>query len=269
MKFNRVVLYNFVERTARRILKPSVPTKYGWFGDYPTWHEARNDTSGYDCNVILDKVKTSLLKVKSGEVMFERDSVIFDEIHYSWGVLAALLFEASKNKGKLEVLDFGGSLGSGYFQNRQALRHLESLHWSILEQGHFVFCGKENFENEELSFFHNYKEFAASRPVPHVLLLSSVIQYIEEPFELLKELLSYNISTVVIDITTFIDGDRDVITIQKVPPHIYDASYPARFFNKEKLIAFFTKHNYQKMGEWKLPYDLNMGYHAGIIFNKV
>ncbi|MBC7747652.1 MAG: methyltransferase, TIGR04325 family [Methylotenera sp.] len=268
MKFNKAGAYNLIEKTARWFLKPNVTEKYGWFGDYPSWEEAKNDTSGYDSNVILEKVKNSLLKVKNGEAIFERDSFIFDEIQYSWGVLAALSLEASKNKGKLEVLDFGGSLGSGYFQNRQALQHLESLHWSILEQDHFVDCGKENFENEQLSFFHDYEEFSSKRPKPNVLLLSSVIQYLEEPFPILTKLLSYNISTVVIDMTTFIEGDGDMITIQKVPPHIYEASYPTRFFNKEKLINFFVQHGYQKMGEWKLPYDLNMGYHAGIIFNK-
>ncbi len=257
-----------IERTARRLLKPGEREKYGWFGDYSSWQEARKDTTGYDNNLILDKIKEALLKVKSGEAVFERDSVIFDEIQYSWGVLSALLMEASKNKGNLEVLDFGGSLGSGYFQNRQALSHVDYLHWSILEQDHFVSAGKEAFENEELSFFHNYKEFSASRPAAHVLLLSSVIQYIEEPFLLLKELLSYKISTVVIDITTFIEGERDIITIQKVPPHIYNASYPARFFNKEKFIAFFEDHGYKKLGEWNMPYKLNKGYHGGMIFQR-
>lgn len=268
MKFNRAGAYNFIERIARRVLRPSVAEPYGWFGDYANWQEAEKDTTRYDNEVILDKVKTSLLKVKNGEAVFERDSVIFDEIQYSWGVLSALLLEAVKNNGKLEVLDFGGSLGSGYFQNRHALRHLNSLHWSILEQDHFVSCGKETFANEELSFFRDYEEFSASRPKPDILILSSVIQYIEEPYSLLEKLLAYNISTIVVDITTFIDGDRDIITIQKVPPHIYDASYPAWFFNKEKFISFFKKNDYEKFGEWNMPYTLNKGYHGGLIFNK-
>lgn len=268
MKFNRAGAYNLIERIARRLLKPKVTQEYGWFGDYDSWQEAKKDTTGYDGQLILDKVKNALLKVKNGEAIFERDSVIFDEVQYSWGVLSALLLEAVRNNLKLEVLDFGGSLGSGYFQNRSALRHLKSLHWSILEQDHFVACGKETFANSELSFFREYEEYLKSRPLPNILILSSVIQYIEEPYELLKKLLSYDINTVVIDITTFIEGERDIITIQKVPPQIYDASYPAWFFNKTKLIKFFNENNYEKMGEWNLPYNLNKGYHGGMIFHK-
>ena len=269
MKFNRAGLYNFIERTARRILRPTDSVQYGWFGDYHSWVDAKSATSGYDSNLILEKVKESLLKVKNGEAVFERDSVIFDEIYYSWGVLVGLLYQASKNEGKLQVLDFGGSLGSSYFQNKKALSHLESLRWSIIEQDNFVLCGSKNFQNEELAFFHNYAEFRASRSKPDVLVLSSVVQYLEDPFKLIKELLSNNISTVIIDITTFIDEGNDIITIQKVPPHIYDASYPAWFFNKNKFLAFFTSNGYELMGEWKFPYDLNMGYHAGMIFNKI
>lgn len=252
-----------------RLLNLRDKEKYGWFGNYSSWEEASKASTGYNSNLILDKVRISLLKVKNGEAVFERDSVLFDEIQYSWGVLSALLMEASRNNGNLEVLDFGGSLGSGFFQYRNVLNHLEALHWSIIEQDHFVSCGKQNFENEQLSFFHNYEEFLSKRPVPNILLLSSVIQYLENPWIKLEELLSYHISTVVIDITTFIDGDKDIITIQKVPPQIYEASYPARFFNKAKLISFFADFGYKKMGEWKLPYEINMGYHAGIIFNKI
>ena len=40
-------------------------------------------SSGYDSQLILDKVLTSTLKVKNGEAAYERDSVLFDEIQYA------------------------------------------------------------------------------------------------------------------------------------------------------------------------------------------
>lgn len=39
------------------------------------------------------------LKVKRGEAVFERDSVLFDEIQYSWPVTAALI-----RNGRLHLL---------------------------------------------------------------------------------------------------------------------------------------------------------------------
>ena len=45
--------------------------------------------------------------MKNGEAVYERDSVLFDEIQYSWGLLAGLQKAALENDGKLCVLDFG------------------------------------------------------------------------------------------------------------------------------------------------------------------
>jgi len=73
--------------------------KYGWHGDYKSWQEAQSISSGYDSDEILQKVRSSLLKVKNGEAVYERDSVIFDEVQYSWPLLAGLMFAAAKSGG--------------------------------------------------------------------------------------------------------------------------------------------------------------------------
>ena len=61
-------------------LKNSVQGQLIWSGDYKTWEDAQARCTGYDSEIILDKVKNSLLKVKNGEAIYERDSVLFDEI---------------------------------------------------------------------------------------------------------------------------------------------------------------------------------------------
>ena len=57
---------------------------YGLSGDYRSWGEAMAASTGYDTEIILEKTKTALLKVKNGEAAYERDSVAFDEIQYAW-----------------------------------------------------------------------------------------------------------------------------------------------------------------------------------------
>lgn len=76
--------------------------KYGWHGNYASWQEAKDASSGYDSDEILQKVRNSLLKVKNGEAVYERDSVIFDEIQYSWPLLAGLMYVCAKSGGILE-----------------------------------------------------------------------------------------------------------------------------------------------------------------------
>ena len=45
------------------------------------------------------------MKVKKGEAVYERDSMIFDQIEYSWPVLFGLMWAAAQNSGYLKVLD--------------------------------------------------------------------------------------------------------------------------------------------------------------------
>ena len=86
-------------------------------GSYSTWQEADALCNGYDNMDILEKVLSAILKVKNCESVYERDSVIFDQIEYSWPVLTGLMWAAAQNSGCLKVLDFGGSLGSSNLEN--------------------------------------------------------------------------------------------------------------------------------------------------------
>lgn len=68
---------------------------YGWHGNYAEWSDAKSKCSGYDSTEILHNVKTSALKVKDGTAVYERDSFTFDEVHYSFPLLSALMWIAA------------------------------------------------------------------------------------------------------------------------------------------------------------------------------
>lgn len=224
-----------------------------WTGDYPSWKEAETHTSGYDSATILEKCQNALLKVKDGDAVYERDGVLFDEIQYSWPLLAGLQRAASENKGQLCVLDFGGSLGSSYYQNRHFLNTLNVLQWCIVEQKNFVDCGKKFFEEEELRFYSTVEECIFTHK-PNVLILSSVLQYLEKPYEWIEKFVALRIPYIIIDRTTFVKSERDILTIQNVPEHIYQASYPAWFFNIDRFVDHFK--NYSVLAS----FDAHQGY---------
>jgi putative methyltransferase (TIGR04325 family) len=224
-------LVNLYKRATRR---------YGWFGNYESWQAAVNDTTGYDSNVILLEVKNSLLKVKHGDAVFERDSVLFNRIEYSWPLLAGIMWIAAQNRGTLSVLDFGGSLGSTYFQNRAFLKDLDRVEWNIVEQDNFVKEGRENFQSEELKFFFSIEELQEVTAC-QVIILSAVLPYIEKPFELLNRIMGYNIEYIILDRMPMIIGEEDRITLQRVTPEIYKASYPAWFFSEIKFLKFLNQ----------------------------
>lgn len=221
-----------VLKMLRRILSGQI-----YSGDFASWEEARNASGGYDSELILVKVRDALLKVKRGEAAYERDSVLFHETVYSWPLLAGLLWIASLNGNRLNLVDFGGSLGSTFYQNREFLTHLPELQWSIVEQQKFVECGKQHFESDQLRFYHTLDDCIAERN-PDTILLGSVLPYLEKPYEFLKEVISKGFTYIILDRTYFLDSEADRLTVQKVPPQIYTASYPAWFLNKEKFLRF-------------------------------
>lgn len=234
----------------KRMVKWDKQSKHGWFGNYTSWQEAKSKCSGYDTDIIFRKVREALLKVKNEEAVYERDSVLFNQIQYSVPLLEALK-TISQNQ-ELSLVDFGGSLGSTYFQNRDLLYSIKKMKWAIVEQKHFVDGGRKDFETENLKFFYDIPsaiEFAGKRAI----LLSSVIQYFEKPYDLIHEVINHGFDYIIIDRTAFIEGDER-ITVQIVPEFIYKASYPAWFLNETKFKEAFGL-KYDLLNEFDSKFD--------------
>jgi putative methyltransferase (TIGR04325 family) len=210
-----------------------------WSAAFDTWSEIQPFSTGYDSHFILDKCKEALLKVKNGEAVFERDSVVFDKIQYNWKLIAALQYTALSNNSELNILDFGGSLGSTYFQNKEILKGVKKIQWSIVEQEHFVKCGTNFFEEENLRFYKTVEECVDNKN-PKVLLLSSVLQYLENPYEWL-ELFVKHFDFIIIDRSGFIDFPVDKICAQNVTE--YKAKIPHWFFSMSKFEKFLHEKN--------------------------
>ena len=207
-----------------------------YVGDYASFAAARADSTGYQEGIILERTRLALHKVLRGEAAYERDSVTFDKPEYSWPLLAILLRIAAENNGRLSVLDFGGSLGSTYFQSRHFLAGLPSLEWSIVELPGHVACGQREFANGTLQFYPTLDACLAARK-PNVLLLSSVLPYLEAPWAFLDSAMQRDFPWIVLDRTAFTEAPRDRLTVEVVSPRIYPASYPAWFFSRPKFLA--------------------------------
>jgi len=229
-------LSNWLPPVVVESLKPVLGRTIYFKGRFHNWSEARAHSTGYDSDLILEKVKEAQLKVKAGEAAFERDSVLFDRIHHSFPVLAALQNVALRHAGRLSVLDYGGSLGSSYFQCQPFLGGLNKLQWSVVEQTNFVHCGKRLFTDDTLNFFDTIADCVAKKH-PNATLLSSVLQYVPEPYAVLDELMQSGLPVIVVDRTPYSDLDDDFITIQHVPKKIYPASYPCWIFSRARFQA--------------------------------
>src|SRR5688572_21124448 len=96
-----------IKNTIRSLVARLGLNRSMWSGDFKSWENASQKSEGYSSMEILAKVKKAVLKVKNGEAVYERDSVLFDKIEYSWPLLSSLMWVAAKNNNSLKVLDFG------------------------------------------------------------------------------------------------------------------------------------------------------------------
>lgn len=238
-------------------------------GPFSSWDSALMQCSGYEADEILDKVLSSTLKVKLGNAKFERDSVLFDEIQYSWPLTSALLLAAARNKGELSVLDFGGSLGSSYFQNKKFVSLLKEIRWSVVEQEHFVEAGIKRISDENLKF---YKKIVDCVKVenPNVILLSSVLQYLATPYAIIEEITDLQVDVIVVDRTpVLLEGVKDEVNLQIIPSVIYEASYPIHFFFEDNLIKAFKKGGYELIEKFQALDNLHSSASwVGFIFKR-
>lgn len=220
----------------------SKKSKYGWYGDFDTWDKAIEKSVGYDDPNILERVRSTLLKVKNDRTILEKDLVFYSgyDYPYNFQVLASFLYISQLSNNKLSVIDFGGSLGSSYFQHRRMLSYLSELDYNIIEQKQFVDAGKKYFEDEHLSFHYDFRT-CISKKKPDCVLLSGVLQYLERPVDLINEILGYNIDYIIIDRTPFYLNKPDRITVQILPPRYGEGSMPYRIFNYEKFTGHFLK----------------------------
>jgi putative methyltransferase (TIGR04325 family) len=258
-------LKNFLHTLARRV-RINHP---GWSGNYLSWTAAKNKCEGYDAVSILNKVKEATLKVKKGEAACERDSVVFDEVQYSYPLLYSLRNITAACGNKLQIVDFGGALGSSYFQNRILFAQAHTIKWSVVEQPDFVKTGNDLIADERLSFYNTIAEAKEKKGEHDVLLLSCVLPYLEKPYEFLEEIIPAGFKYIIIENTYFNPGKKDRLTIQKVSPSIYEASYPAWFLNYEKVRSILKeKYTVQQeyMNESFLYLDGKKVQYRGVIF---
>jgi putative methyltransferase (TIGR04325 family) len=204
------------------------------------WSECVASVGGYDADAILQRVVQATRSAVGDEGLFERDGVLLSEPAHRFPVLASLLRAAASHRGCLDVVDFGGSLGTSYRQCRPFLGSLDSLRWQVVEQPAFVQAGAE-FANEELSFAAEVSALTSFKSPP-VILASSVLQYLERPHEVLEQLSGLAASHLVIDRTPLSSVDHDVLTIQDVPRRIYPASYPCWILSRSRLLSQLLTH---------------------------
>lgn len=201
-------------------------------GSYATWESACDDQGGYNKPSILAKVYDATLQVINGEARYERDSCVFYEPAYTYHLLA-LIGILCCGRQTVSVLDFGGSLGTLYWQNKEMLGQCvgKNIIWQIVEQPNYVRCGREKIQNDEISFWENIEEIERA----DLVIFSGVLQYLENYREIIQKALKFKPQYILID--RLCTAKKGRIVRQYVDERIYKAFYPVRIFEKSEIVS--------------------------------
>ena len=214
----------------------------GRFPDFKAAYEICGE--GYGSDSIFEKVTNAALAVKSGRAVYERDGCVFYKAEYYLQLLS-VLYEVFMEFGECKVIDFGGSLGSTFFQNKEKLiRFIPQISWNVVEQRHFVEWGKNNLEDEHLKFFYLMDEVDRCNCV----LFGSSLQYLEDYHIYLKQIADRDIRYLIIDRLPV--SNETWISIECVHEPIYEACYPLYIICENELIREICSLGYQLAVMW-------------------
>jgi putative methyltransferase (TIGR04325 family) len=233
-------------------------------GRYKSWEEALKFSRGYDDSKIFEKTTKSLECILSKKAKFERDSYLFYTEKYDETLLSILNKIKKKIRKKIKLCDFGGSLGSLYFQHR-ALFNYNFIDWNIIEQKHFVKYANNKIKIKNLHFYDNLN-FLIKKKI-NAVLFSSSLQYLEYPYQILDKMIKQKIPNIIIHRSPF-TKNNEIIKIQHVPKHIYDTSYPIRILNINKICNKFKNAGYEINSKFKLKEEIDGYFYETFYFEK-
>lgn len=197
---------------------------------YADFHSAAAACIGYDDDVINVKSTRAAMEVIEGRAAFERDGVVFLDPEPRMPILETLK-DLQERRRHVRVLDFGGGLGSSYWQNVGHERST-STDWTIVERPALVSLAQQ-LPTHPITYTSDLEQALESEF--DIVIFSSVLQYLPDPHRVLRQVHASSCRTVLVDRTPQHAGALDIATVQHTPAHIYTASYPAWIFGATSL----------------------------------
>jgi len=191
------------------------------------WSKVKNSCIGYDSSVIANSIKSD-------------NGTDLQKTLLPYAIIANIMKIAQEKSGKISVLDFGGSTGGTYFFCREFLPDVK-MDWTVIEQESIVRVIKEKKISQEIKFS---SEIPKNKKYD-VIIISSVLQYLENYTDILRQLLDLDADCIIFDRTLVFASSKskkDILTIQQNPTaHQKKITYPCWILNKNNLYLQIPK----------------------------
>jgi putative methyltransferase (TIGR04325 family) len=206
-----------------------------WQGVYKSFKDAPSSGPGFNGE---RWIQNALEKINAARQDAQKKGTVLSVTQYRESLLplvAAIVMNAFEG---LKILDFGGGVGSSYYQVLHGLPRTGNFEFHVVEIDALCKVGKEYFTNEPHIFFHSSppREEGLSFDVVH---MGSSLHYCEQWEELLSSLCRYKPRYFLF--TDLPAGD--IPTFATVQSY-YTSKIPVWFFNIDEVIGAMRNQKY-------------------------
>ena len=240
------------------LLRRVIPSQLTMTGPYGSYAEALADASGYDSPIVVQQVEEAILAVLEGRAAYERDGTAF-QTRPDLAIYKVLRDVVTPHS---TIADFGGGLG-GLFISAPELFH-QSCRLLVIEQASMVEAGLRLARKHKLPL-----EFIDSQeqtvPPLDVLIFSSVLQYLSDPWATVEWVIQSCAPEVVIIDRTAIRRGNSRWYLQTNPGYYKGSvTYPVQVLERRRLLRAFS--GYRPVQHWHNTFDPGRPAHIGMLF---
>lgn len=219
----------------KRALFP-LPYKHwkGFFGRYNSFDEMPANKSVWTSQAWLTSRSKRLKSIIATNAL---NLFTPDHISNSFAITLLTLNMALKRSERLSVLDFAGGAGEVYQAVKKGLIDKNAVEWHVVDNKELASIGKRYIDDGDRLYFHeNLPDKTHEYDLVHI---STSLQYIEEPYEILKKLLNYKPQFLLL--ARLDAGEHENL---KCVQYVHGTPTPCQHLNVRELVSFLESEGY-------------------------